>query len=90
MHSVLLFVEKPDAAANLPKNTWEGFGTAAIHTLQRDTTAHTLGESCWLISLETSRHSFVALACAAQERKLKYRVVFLSEEPRWIDSPQTS
>ena len=84
MHSVLLFVEKPTSGPSPQRDVWPTLLATASHIVSTDAAVQTLGESCWLIPLRTSMHSFVTLASLADTQKLAYRLMFFPDEPRWL------
>ena len=89
MHSVLLHVEKPAGSTSAEVQAWQSFPGIAASITSQDEAIRMLGESCWLLPLQKSVHSFVALAHAAQVHKLTYHVLFFEAEPPWIDYAPT-
>jgi hypothetical protein len=90
MHSVLLFVEKPTTEDPAILQVWRNFWGAAQKTVESTTGTQTLGESCWLIDLQTSVHAFADIVHAAKQYQFRYRVLFLQDPPKWIDSSKSS
>lgn len=89
MHSVLLYVEQPAYNTDETLN-WTPFLEKAGIITRSSVQTERLGESCWLIALQSDLGNFASLVYEAQFHKLRYRVLFLEEEPAWIRPSTTT
>jgi len=83
IHSVLLYVEQPTYGTDETLN-WNPFLEKAGIITRSSVETERLGESCWLIVLRSDLGSFASLVHEVQDHKLRYRVLFLEEQPDWI------
>ncbi len=86
MHSILFHVEQPVTFANVKEEDWDRFVVASRNLCRHNATVRTLGETCWLISLQKNLYTFAALLSAAHTRQLTYHVLFFPDEPQWIEA----
>jgi hypothetical protein len=88
-HSVLLYVEEPTYNTDETLN-WKPFREKVGIITRSFVGTETLGENCWLIPLRNDLGNFASLVYEAQFHKLRYRVLFLEEEPVWIHPSSTT
>ncbi|HVM60544.1 MAG TPA: hypothetical protein VMV72_06710 [Verrucomicrobiae bacterium] len=92
MHSILLIAEMPQALSEREQPSWiyqlKTIEANALQDAGGDASLEKLNAGCWLLSANGGLSILASLIRGLEHSKMKYRVLFFEEPPKWIGSPQ--
>jgi hypothetical protein len=87
VHSILLFVPKPDKTDYQLESIWKEYGAKILSLSKPNANIQFLGENVLLIKIEGGLH-FLGTALSEISLGLPYKYAVLNEEIEWNEVPK--